>query len=96
MRAGNGTLIRVLAVDPATLADDPRKPAKMICGLLEIQVKVNRPGDTATVTVFPPGPGAGRVQLVQVSAAKGWLDYSAYASFNVVAFFNSRTPDMPT
>lgn len=82
IRTANGSLTSLTPLDPVTLPNDTHKPADMIYGLLDFQVKVAHPGDTATVTVLLPAPAPAGYKWFKYNALRGWYDYSDHAVFS--------------
>lgn len=82
MRVVNGSMTSLLPVDPLTLTNNSNKPANVMYGLMNIQIKVANPGDTAAVTVFLPAPAPAGHKWFKYSQQRGWYDFSDYATFN--------------
>lgn len=81
MSTSNGTVTSISAVDPAS-ANDTNKPSNLMYGLVDMQIKVNNPGDTATVTLFLPAPAPTGYKWFKYNALRGWYDYSEHALFS--------------
>lgn len=77
----NGTVTSISPVDPATTSDT-NKPFDLMYGLVDMQFKVNNPGDTAIVTVFLPAPAPAGYKWFKYNTQRGWYDYSEFAVFN--------------
>lgn len=82
IRAANGALTSLIPLDTSTLTNNSNKPSNIIYGLVDLQVKVANPGDTATVTVFFPTPVPAGYKWFKYNALRGWYDFSEYARFN--------------
>lgn len=82
MRVVNGNVTSLLPVDPLTLTNNSNKPANVMYGLMNMQIKVANPGDTAAVTVFLPAPAPAGYKWFKYSQQRGWYDFSDYATFN--------------
>ena len=81
MSTNNGTVTSVTPVDPAT-ANNINKPTNMVYGLVDMQIKVNKPGDTAVVTFYLPSPAPAGYKWYKYNALRGWYDYSDHAVFS--------------
>jgi hypothetical protein len=82
MNVSNGALTKLVPVDPATLTIADNRPAHLTYGLFDIQVKVAKPGNAATVTVFLPAPAPPASRWFKYSARRGWYDFSDHAVFS--------------
>jgi hypothetical protein len=59
------------------------KPENLILGLVDMEVKVNTPGDTTTVTIYLTEPAPeGYTWYKYDTVTKEWTDYSANVVFN--------------
>lgn len=67
------------AVDPATISDTTNKPANIAYGLLNFNITVQNPGDTAVVTVHFQDPLPSADTWYKYDNVNGWQDYSANA-----------------
>ncbi|MFC1867818.1 CFI-box-CTERM domain-containing protein [Thermodesulfobacteriota bacterium] len=77
-----GAYTSLSAVDPVTLPDEPDMPEDLMYGLLDLKIKVNNPGDTATVTIHLSEPAPDGYSWYKYDSSGGWIDYSAHAVFN--------------
>ena len=57
-------------------------PENLNFGLLDIKVKVDTPGGTATVVVYLPQPAPDGYKWYKYSSTGGWKDFSAWAIFS--------------
>ena len=80
--ATGGNCVNIGTNDPATITDTTNRPENLIYGLVDIQLKVNTAGATATVTIYLSTPVPDGYGWYKYSAANGWIDYSANAVFN--------------
>jgi hypothetical protein len=71
-------------VDPASdnIGDRKKMPEDMIYGLIDFKVKVDKSGDSATVTIFFTEAVPKGYKWYKYSQNRGWYDYSANISFN--------------
>ncbi len=77
-----GSLIRFETRDPDDIADTPDKPENLIYGLIDIEIAVDNPGDTAYVTVQLPEPAPEGYGWYKYSENIGWYDYSDNVAFS--------------
>jgi len=82
LRIINGAVTSLIPVDPATLTNNTNKPSNTLYGLLDMQIKVGKPGDTATVTIFLPAPAPAGYTWFKYNSQQGWYDFSDNAVFN--------------
>ena len=80
--ATGGNCVNIGTTDPATITDTTNRPENLIYGLVDIQLKVNTAGGTATVTIYLSTPVPDGYGWYKYSAVNGWTDYSANAVFN--------------
>ncbi|MFH1076878.1 MAG: choice-of-anchor U domain-containing protein, partial [Pseudomonadota bacterium] len=78
-----GNIVNLSVVDLDSIPETPDKPQNFIYGMLDIDLKVTAPGDTATVIIYLPEPAPEGYVWYKYSPSKGWYDYSAHAEFNV-------------
>jgi hypothetical protein len=69
-------------VDPDTIADTTNRPENLIYDLVDIRVKVDFAGATASGTICLPAPAPADYKWYKYSATSGWIDYSSNAVFN--------------
>jgi hypothetical protein len=78
-----GSFTRLAAIDPTTIPESLDKPENLILGLVDMEVKVNTPGATTTVTIYLTEPAPeGYTWYKYDTVTEEWTDYSAYAVFN--------------
>jgi hypothetical protein len=77
-----GHLIGLNTIDPSTITSTAGMPENLNFGLLDIKVKVDTPGGTATVVVYLPQPAPDGYRWYKYSATDGWKDFSAWAAFS--------------
>lgn len=77
--SGSGTLVKLESIDPADIPDDRNRPAALPYGLIDMVIKVDEPGDTVNVTVYPESPASPQNTWFKYSEAEGWEDYSEHS-----------------
>ena len=78
-----GNYVTLHIIDPSTLSDDYNRPDTLIYDMVDMKIKVNRPGETVRIKLFLPEPLPEGTTLYHYSRdANGWTDYSSYAAFN--------------
>ncbi len=77
--ASGGDLVNLDILDPDTIAHTADKPENQIYGLIDIQIKVPAPGDTAMVTFYLPVPDGYR--WYKYSPVNGWSDFTDNVTF---------------
>ncbi|MGD1974283.1 MAG: CAP domain-containing protein [Desulfobacterales bacterium] len=85
LKPGSGAaLVSLYSVDPASdnIGDRKKMPEDMIYGLIDFKVKVDKSGDSATVTIFFTEAVPKGYKWYKYSQNRGWYDYSANISFN--------------
>ena len=82
LQISSGVVTSLIPVDPVTLTNNTNKPSNTLYGLLDMQIKVGKPGDTATVTVFLPAPAPAGYTWFKYNSQQGWYDFSDNAVFN--------------
>lgn len=86
IRPNSGALTHLNPIDPADLTNTANQPDNPIYGVVDMEIKVFNPGDTATVTVYLPTPAPAGYKWFKYNAQSGWYDFSEHAVFN-----NDRT-----
>ncbi len=81
VKVDNGRLTRLDFLDPSTIADSKNRPAVLIGDLIDMEIEVDPPGATATVTVVLSSPAPVDYEWYKYSPTNGWSDYSANAQF---------------
>lgn len=79
---GNGSLVTLESIDPAEITDTRKRPKALPYGLIDMAVKVDEPGQTVTVTVYPKSPTSPQNKWYKYSEEDGWVDYSEYSHIN--------------
>lgn len=79
---GGGNCVSLSAVAPSTIPDTVDKPGDLVYGLIDITIKVDTPGATATVTIYLPTAASDEHKWYKYSSVNGWTDYSDNAVFN--------------
>lgn len=83
VQAGVGADFTKLEVlDPATLVGDVNRPANLIYGLIDLELKVATPGDTVEITIFFDVPAPDGYTWFKLTSVDGWVDFSDNAVFN--------------
>jgi K319L-like, PKD domain len=77
-----GSLTMIDTIDPDTIDDTTGKPQDLIYGLVDLEIAVDTPGDTATVTLYLPEPAPEGYTWYKYDSAAGWYDFNDYAVFN--------------
>ncbi len=77
MVGNNGKLIRLDAVDPASITDSRNRPESMIYGLIRMEIKTAKSGDTVPVTLYLNNAVADGYKWYKYSEKNGWSDFSA-------------------
>jgi RHS repeat-associated protein len=78
-----GNCTELVSIDPSTLPDTPEKPEKLIYSLIDLKIKVDRPGAKAEITFYLPNPAPLDYRWYKYNSSNGWYDYSANTYFNV-------------
>jgi hypothetical protein len=78
----SASLVRLEAINPQDIKDEDRRPGDLIFGLMDIQIKVAKPGDTVSVMYSLPEPVPSEFGWFKWNESSGWLDYSLHAQFN--------------
>jgi hypothetical protein len=76
----NGSnLVSLQPVDPESddITNRNGMPQSMIYGLIDLKIKVDIPGSSATITIFLPQPMPQGYKWYKYSQSQGWYDYSA-------------------
>ena len=76
--------VSLYAVDPDSdsIANRNGMPESLIYGLIDFKIKVDAPGDSATVTIFLPEPVPEAYKWYKYSQTQGWYDFSSNVTFN--------------
>ncbi len=82
-------LLTINSIDPATISEYAR-PHTMPLGMLSYQVRVENPGDTATVKVYFSEAAPENASWFFYDSINGWTDYSRYVTFSA----NRKSADL--
>ena len=77
-----GKFTRLDFIDPSTIAETKDRPGNLIYGLIQMEIEVDKPGATATVTVSLPVRAPTRYGWYKYGPNRSWYDFSANAAFN--------------
>jgi hypothetical protein len=69
-------------IDPETISDDVNRPADLIFGLICYRLRVNHPGDTATLRIYFSGEIFASDIFFKYDTINGWYDYSEHITYN--------------
>ena len=73
-----GSITQLAAMDPTTLPNPSEMPEDLMYGLLDLQIKTDFPGGTATVVIHLANPAPDGYNWYKYNAVTGkWIDYSA-------------------
>jgi hypothetical protein len=75
-------MVKLLPFDSQEIAEVKNRPRDLIYGLIDMQIKVAKPGDTATVKVYLPEPAPLEYRWFKWDKKNGWINYEANAVFN--------------
>ncbi|GAB6097944.1 hypothetical protein JCM14469_41980 [Desulfatiferula olefinivorans] len=78
----DGDIVLLKPVNPDDIPESSLKPQNLVYGLLDIEVKVTKPGNQATVVIIFPEPVPSGFSWVKYSEKDGWTDYSDHAVFS--------------
>ncbi|MEZ4524475.1 MAG: choice-of-anchor U domain-containing protein [Desulfobacterales bacterium] len=73
----SGKLIRLDAVDPASITDSRNRPESMIYGLIHMEIRTAKAGDTVPVTLYLNNAVSDGYKWYKYSENNGWSDFSA-------------------
>ncbi len=76
-----GNPVALKSVDPSTIAETVNRPEKFIYGMTLMTIKVNNPGDSASVTIYLPEPAPAGYSWFRYDNTAGWQTF-ANAVFN--------------
>ena len=78
MQGTGGSITQFAPMDPAILPNPTGKPADLRYGLLDLQIKTDVPGGTATVVVYLANPAPDEYNWYKYNVVTGkWIDYTA-------------------
>ena len=80
--AGEYEIVKVNVFDDTDISDEEGKPDQMPFGLVGYKFKVNHFGETVTIKIHLSEPAPENADWVIYDKLEGWLDYSAYVTFN--------------
>jgi hypothetical protein len=69
-------------IDPDTISDTFKRPADLIFGLFAYRLRVQNPGDTATIRVYFSGEIFSSDVFYKYDTINGWQNYSEHTTFN--------------
>jgi hypothetical protein len=69
-------------IDPETISDDVNRPADLIFGLICYRLRVNHPGDIATLRIYFSGEIFASDTFFKYDTINGWYDYSEHTTYN--------------
>ncbi|MBU1162056.1 MAG: hypothetical protein KKF96_05820 [Proteobacteria bacterium] len=69
-------------IDPDTISDTVNRPSDLIFGLFAYRLRVNTPGDTATIRIYFSGEVFASDIFYKYDTINGWYDYSEHTTFN--------------
>ena len=72
----DGNLTSLNTIDPDTITDTNNKPENLIYGLIDIEINVTNPGDTAIGTIYLSNPAPAGYKWYKYSSTIGWVDFS--------------------
>jgi hypothetical protein len=78
----SASLVKLKAIDPQDILDTNNRPGNLIYGLMDIQIKVAKPGDTTLLTLYLLEPAPIEYSWFKWDEKRGWLDYGLHAEFN--------------
>jgi iron complex transport system substrate-binding protein len=71
----------MMLIDPDSIPDPHNRPDSLPFGLIGFALRVENPGDTASVQVFFSKPITGFARWYKHDPVNGWQDFSAHATF---------------
>ncbi len=69
-------------IDPETISDNVNRPDDLIFGLICYRLRVNHPGDTATLRIYFSGEIFSSDTFFKYDTINGWYDYSEHTTYN--------------
>ena len=69
-------------IDPDTISDNFKRPADLIFGLFAYRLRVQNPGDTATLKIYFSGEIFPSDVFYKYDTVNGWQNYSEHTIFN--------------
>ena len=69
-------------VDPSTISDNTNRPDAFIFGIITYRLRVNQPGDTATVRIYFSENISNTQTYFKYDTINGWQDYWEHTTFN--------------
>jgi hypothetical protein len=69
-------------IDPDTISETVNRPADLIFGLFSYRLRVNQPGDTATLKIYFSGEIFSSDTIFKYDTINGWYDYSEHTTIN--------------
>ncbi len=80
--SGGMIIERIKTQDDALLADADNRPSSMPFGILSLRLRVQHPGDQASLRVFLPEPVSNGSRWYEYHPANLWQDYSDRIAFD--------------
>jgi hypothetical protein len=69
-------------VDPSTISDNTNRPDAFTFGIITYRLRVNQPGDTATVRIYFSENISNTQTYFKYDTINGWQDYWEHTTFN--------------
>jgi hypothetical protein len=77
-----GEIETLEVINPETISDNVNRPADLIFGLICYRLRVNQPGDTATLRIYFSGEIFSSDIFFKYDTINGWYDYSEHTTYN--------------
>ncbi|QTA82628.1 immunoglobulin-like fold-containing [Desulfonema limicola] len=78
----NGKLVKLEPFDPAKITDQKNRPSSLIYGMIDMNIKVDNPGDKVPVTIYFKNAAPSGYKWYKYSYTDGWQDFSGNTVFN--------------
>lgn len=76
-----GSLTKIYGINPDTIDTTANRPQSLKYGLVDLEIKVDAPGDSATVTLYLPAPAPEEYRWIKHNETRGWHEFTG-AVFN--------------